>query len=284
MLESVLSFVPEVTQSEVLGRATSLQWLYDYLRKHYGCERTGSDMMYRFETLERKPREKVTSYWSRFMGFYEDNRIKKDDKLLTDNAKATADEVQCRFSKSTELVLFLHMTHPMLPKKMAQIFGNKLKTQDVASLQEQILDRCQSVLDELEGSHAAVNRMYPQQRNSNFQASAPPDRRQNQGQYQRSGGAAQRYRAHSPTKAPKHPDNYCFICLRDCKPDASNHFLRQCPQLPQKERPHGKGIRQDTTIQKPTTRHLARENRGSNGQRQASENGRRFLRPRSSPE
>ena len=42
MLESVLSFVPEVTQSEVLGRATSLQWLYDYLRKHYGCERTGS--------------------------------------------------------------------------------------------------------------------------------------------------------------------------------------------------------------------------------------------------
>ena len=61
MLETVLSFVPEVTQSEVLGRATSLQWLYDYLRKHYGCERTGSDMMNRFETLERKPREKVTT-------------------------------------------------------------------------------------------------------------------------------------------------------------------------------------------------------------------------------
>ena len=70
MLETVLSFVPEVTLSEVLGRATSLQWLYDYLRKHYGCERTGSDMMNRFETLERKPGEKVTTYWSRFMGFY----------------------------------------------------------------------------------------------------------------------------------------------------------------------------------------------------------------------
>ena len=144
--------------------------------------------------------------------------------------------MQCRFSKSTEIVLFLHMTHPMLPKKMAQIFGNKLKTQDVASLQEMILDRCQSVLDELEGLHAAVNRMYPQQRNSNFQARAPPDRRQNQGQYQRSGGAAQRYRDHSPTKAPKHPDNYCFICRRDRNPNASNHFLRQCPQLPQRER------------------------------------------------
>ena len=146
MLETILSFVPEVTQSAVLGKATSLQWLYDYLRKHYGCERTGSDMMNRFETLERKPGEKVTSYWSRFMGFYEDNRIKKDDKLTIDNAKATADETQCRFSKSTELALFLHMTHPQLPERMAQIFHNKLKDRDVASLQEQILDRCQSVL------------------------------------------------------------------------------------------------------------------------------------------
>merc|ERR1712030_306208 len=92
-----------------------LQWLYDQIRKHYGCERTGSDMLNRFETLERKPGEKMSSYWSRFMGFYEENRIKKDDKLTLDGAKAAEDEKQCRFSKSAELALFLHMTHPQLP-------------------------------------------------------------------------------------------------------------------------------------------------------------------------
>ena len=62
--------------------------------------------MNRFEILERKPREKVTSYWSRFKGFYQDNRIKKDDKLTVDNKKPTEDEKQCRFSKSTELVSY----------------------------------------------------------------------------------------------------------------------------------------------------------------------------------
>ena len=46
----------------------------------------------------------------------------------------------------------------------------------------------------------------------------------------------QRYQTPSQTRAPKHPDNYCFLCVRDRKPDASTHFLRQCPQLPQKER------------------------------------------------
>ena len=239
MIETIMSSVPEVTLSEVLGKATSLQWVYDYLRKHYGCERTGSDMMNRFRTLERRPGEKVTSYWSRFQGFYEDNRIKKDDKLLLDGIKATADEKQCRFSKSTELVNFLHMTHPMLPTKMAQIFGTKLKNNDVASLQEQILDRCQSVLDELEGSHAAVNRVSYQQgpqRYNNYQARAPPAGRQTQRPFQRSGGATPRYKTPSPAKAPKHPENYCFLCVRERKPDASSHFLRHCPQLPERER------------------------------------------------
>merc|ERR1712055_490693 len=144
-----------------------------------------------------------------------------------------------RFSKSTELVHFLHMTHPMLPTKMAQIFGTKLKNNDVASLQEQILDRCQSVLDELEGSHAAVNRMSYQQRPqryNNYQARAPPAGRQTQRPFQRSGGATPRYKTPSPAKAPKHPENYCFLCVRERRPDASSHFLRQCPQLPEREK------------------------------------------------
>merc|ERR1712208_33800 len=129
MLEQILTLVPEITQTAVLGKATSLQWLYDQIRKHYGCERTGNDILNRFETLERKPGEKMTSYWSRFMGFYEENRIKKDDKLTMDGAKATEDDKQCRFSKD----------------------------KDLASLQELILDKCQSVIDEIEGSHTTVN-------------------------------------------------------------------------------------------------------------------------------
>ena len=86
MLETILSFIPEIAPSAVLNKATSLEWLFDHVRKHYGCARTGRDMMYKFKTLERKPGEKMTAYWSRFVAFYEDNRIKKDDKLKTDGA------------------------------------------------------------------------------------------------------------------------------------------------------------------------------------------------------
>ena len=81
MLETILSFIPEIAPSAVLPKATSLDWLYDHVRKHYGCERTGRDMMDKFETLERKPGESLAAYWSRFVAFYEENRIKEGDKL-----------------------------------------------------------------------------------------------------------------------------------------------------------------------------------------------------------
>ena len=117
MLEQILTLVPEITQTAVLGKATSLQWLYDHLRKHYGCERTGSDILNRFETLERKPGEKMSSYWSRFMGFYEENRIKKDDKLTLDGAKATEDDKTSRFRRNTKLAIVMHMAQHCLVYK-----------------------------------------------------------------------------------------------------------------------------------------------------------------------
>ena len=69
MLETILSFIPEIAPSAVLPKATSLDWLYDHVRKHYGCARTGRDMMDKFETLERKPGESLAAYWSRFVAF-----------------------------------------------------------------------------------------------------------------------------------------------------------------------------------------------------------------------
>ena len=175
--------MPEIAPSAVIPKATSLDWLYNLVRKHYGCERTGRDMMDKFKTLERKPGEKLTAYWSRFVAFHEDNRIKKDDKLRIDGGTATTTEEQCRYSQSSELVLFLYMAHHLLLERMKGILHHKLQDQDVASLRDTILERGQSVLDELEGSHASVNRMYqrPQQQrpqyNRGYQAEAPPDRR-----------------------------------------------------------------------------------------------------------
>merc|ERR1711888_61307 len=113
--------------------------------------------MHKFVTLERKPGEKMRAYWSRFEAFFEDNHIKKDDKLKVNEAPATESDKQCRFGIGSELVLFLHMAHKELPIRMASILSSKLKHNDVASLKDIILEKAQDVLDEMEGSIAHMN-------------------------------------------------------------------------------------------------------------------------------
>ena len=76
MLESIVSFMPEIAPSAVIPKAISLEWVYNLLREHYGCARTGRDMMQKFKTLERKPGERLRAYWGSSIPFKKKNRKK----------------------------------------------------------------------------------------------------------------------------------------------------------------------------------------------------------------
>ena len=100
MLEQVIGFVPEIALSAVTPKATSLKWVYDHLREHYGCARTGRDMMLKYKTLQRKPGERLRAYWSRYVAFFEDNRIRSGDKLKVDNATSSKDDGEDKIDDS----------------------------------------------------------------------------------------------------------------------------------------------------------------------------------------
>ena len=48
-------------------------------------------MMLKYKTLQRRQGERLRAYWSRYIAFYEENRIKTGDKLKVDGATATED-------------------------------------------------------------------------------------------------------------------------------------------------------------------------------------------------
>ena len=109
MLETLTSYMPHIAASAIIPNAISLEWVFEYLKDHYGYARSGKDLMHKFITLERKPGEKMRAYWSRFQAFFEENHIKANDKLKVDEAKATETDKQCRYGIGSELVLFLHI-------------------------------------------------------------------------------------------------------------------------------------------------------------------------------
>ena len=66
MLESIASYLPHISTSPIINNATSLAWVLEHLKTHFGYERSAKDLMLKFVTLERKPGEKMRAYWSRF--------------------------------------------------------------------------------------------------------------------------------------------------------------------------------------------------------------------------
>ena len=124
------------------------------------------------------------------------------------------------------------------------ILHSKLEYQDVASLKDIILERGQTALEELEGSHTPVNRInqreqQPRQQYYGDNYNRGPPNRRSQGRFNpRAEAAIWRADTPSPIRTLSNPEAYCTICKKDPRRrhEASSHFLRQCPSLPQHER------------------------------------------------
>ena len=226
LIDLICTTVPEVDLMHIRAEATSLQWIYQYVREHYGVKRTGRQMMQKFGVLQRKPNERLNAFWNRFQGFYAENRIRKDDEIkITDNTgkliSAPADEKGERYRLSSDIVTCLYMAHPELPAEVEKMLSSKLEYQDVASLQKEIFVKATIALEQLD-QNASVRRTQP---------------------FQNSGQRMQPSRQNiTPSRGPKNskinrqpkkPEHYCSSCLRSAtnKHAASTHFIRDCPYL-----------------------------------------------------
>ena len=108
LIDLVCYNVPEVDINHIRAEATSLNWIYRYIREHYGVKRTGRQMMQKFGVLQRKEGERLNSFWNRFQGFYAENRIRKNDEIkITNNEgkiiNAPKDEIGERKSETEVL-------------------------------------------------------------------------------------------------------------------------------------------------------------------------------------
>ena len=62
MLETITSYIPDIAASSIIPNAKSLDWVYEFLKEHYGYARSRKDLMLKFKTLERRPGEKMRAY------------------------------------------------------------------------------------------------------------------------------------------------------------------------------------------------------------------------------
>ena len=219
LIDLVCTYAPELDVSHIREEATSLRWIYNYIREHYGCRRTGRQMMQKFSTLKRRPDERLNAFWNRWKGFYAENRIRKNDDIkISENGvlkTADKDEIGERYRLSSDIVSCLYAAHPDLPTEVEKLLSSKLENQDVASLEREIFVKANIALEQIERKGTSVRRTNPMQRQATRRPAGPAQTRS---------GAVRK-----PTK----PDHYCSSCMRhpDMKSAASSHYIKDCPYL-----------------------------------------------------
>ena len=226
LIDLCCTTVPEIDINHVRTEATSLMWIYNYVREHYGVKRTGRQMMQKFGVLQRRPNERLNAFWTRFQGFYAENRIRKNDDIkISDSAgkliTAPKDEQGERYRLSSDIVTCLYLAHPDLPSEVEKMLSGKLENQDVASLHKEIFVKANIALEQLDKKPTVNRTQVPQ----NYQPPRP--RGLSTRTYQRT------QRNNGKNNRPRKPEHYCSSCLRspNNKDQASSHFIKDCPYL-----------------------------------------------------
>ena len=58
MLETITGYIPHMPPSPIINNATSLVWIYDYLKTRFGYERSSADLMRKFITAKARRKNK----------------------------------------------------------------------------------------------------------------------------------------------------------------------------------------------------------------------------------
>ena len=54
LIDLMCTYAPELDVFHIRSEATSLQWIYSFIRDHYGCRRTGRQMLQKMSVLKRR--------------------------------------------------------------------------------------------------------------------------------------------------------------------------------------------------------------------------------------
>ena len=113
-------------QDDVNLLSTSLEWIFDYLRKHYGLETKGANFMNISDHVFKKGTN-YNSFYKQYRASFSDNLRKKDDKVKYKNDAVLAEDEKLSPSFENAIILWtLEKIDPRLPGKVKKNYGHQM--------------------------------------------------------------------------------------------------------------------------------------------------------------
>ena len=140
---------------DVTNHSTSMEWIFEYLKKHYGLETRGANFMNISEHSFKKGTPYQTFY-KQYRASFIDNLRKQGDMIQYKNNQVLDQDEKLSPSFENAIVLWsLEKIDSRLPLKVKKNYGHQIMGNvTLKDVQPTIFENIDNMLDELDTTHA----------------------------------------------------------------------------------------------------------------------------------
>ena len=148
MLGLIVSYCPETIRFEIERKATSLKWIWQRVRRHYGFSKSESHFL-KLSCIKLNEGERYESFFQRIMSHLYDNLLTSDSGITFDGVPVTANEEMSPTVERLAVFLWLRLIDERLPSYVSRVYSHDLQYKSVKDLQPEICQNLESILMEL---------------------------------------------------------------------------------------------------------------------------------------
>ncbi len=149
MLGFVAQYVPHFLSYDIINSSTSLDSVWQFIRKYYGFKQSESQFM-KYSEIEWEKGERPERLYQRLVAHIQDNLLTRESTMTYHGARITDNEIISPTLERLIVLQWMQLIHPRLPSLVQRTFAFQLQEKSLADLQPSICDNIDAFLAELQ--------------------------------------------------------------------------------------------------------------------------------------
>ena len=167
MIGLIAGYCPQTIRLEIERKCTSLQWIFNRVRRHYGFNKSEGNFL-KLASIKRRDGERYESFFQRIMAHLYDNLLSAESQLIYDGQIYKGNEEMSPSTERLAVFLWLQIIDERLPMYVSRVYSHDLQKMSLKDLQPVLSQNMDSLLAELAAqediklaySHSSNNRSF----------------------------------------------------------------------------------------------------------------------------
>ena len=148
MLALIAQFVPSLLRNDIIKKSTSLNWIWQRIRKHYSFAQSEVNFL-KLSNIKRESDERYETFFQRIIAHLEDNLLTVESGLIHDGAAPTSNEEMSPTLERLAVYMWLTLIDERRPAHVSRVYAHDLQTKTFKEIQPQLAEAMDCLLSDL---------------------------------------------------------------------------------------------------------------------------------------